>query len=95
MALLSGVATIGSAVTRSPAFLPWPIWAAATGAQFLLPIPFLARDGVPPRYLARYPLLVLLASLWVPIRVISSRTGVDWYHTPHGSGDQVSRLPSA
>jgi cellulose synthase/poly-beta-1,6-N-acetylglucosamine synthase-like glycosyltransferase len=95
VALLSGVATIGSVVTRSPAFLPWPIWAAATGAQILLPIPFLARDGVPPRYLARYPLLAVLASLWVPIRVISSRTGVEWYHTPHGSDDQVSRLSSA
>ena len=85
VALLSGAAAIGSAVTRSRVFLPWPVWAGATAVQFLEPIPFLARDGVAPRYLLRYPLLSLLAALWVPIRVLSARAGAGWYHTPHGS----------
>lgn len=84
VALLSATAAIGSVVTGSRVFFPWPVWAGATALQFLQPIPFLARDGVPLRYLVRYPLLSLLAALWVPIRMVSSRAGADWYHTPHG-----------
>jgi cellulose synthase/poly-beta-1,6-N-acetylglucosamine synthase-like glycosyltransferase len=95
VAMLSGSAAAASAVTRSPALFPWPVWAVATGAQFLEPIPFLARDGVPPRYLARYPLLALLAALWLPIRVVSSRAGAGWYHTPHGADPKLSRSDSA
>jgi hypothetical protein len=48
----------------------------------LEPIPFLARDGVSAGQLARYPLLVILAALWVPVRVVSSLVN-GWYHTPH------------
>ena len=49
----------------------------------LLPLPFLARDGVPARYLARYPLVTLIALLWVPVRVASRLGARGWYHTPH------------
>jgi hypothetical protein len=49
----------------------------------LEPIPFLARDGVSARRLFRYPLLVVLAALWLPVRVLSQRVDA-WYHTPHG-----------
>jgi hypothetical protein len=48
--------------------------------QFLAPIPFLVREGVPARYLLRYPVLALLPLLKVPARFIRQR---GWYHTPH------------
>lgn len=94
VALASGLFTVGAVVT-SGWFLPWQLWASATAAQVLQPIPFLARDGVPLRYLIRYPYLTLLAGLWVPIRYLS-RTSTDWYHTRHGdTGDRVSGTPPA
>jgi cellulose synthase/poly-beta-1,6-N-acetylglucosamine synthase-like glycosyltransferase len=78
----------------APAFagwlLPWPVWAGATLLQVVLPLPFLAREGVPARYLVRYPLLAVLAVLWLPVRVLSARAKAGWYHTPHGG----SPLPS-
>jgi cellulose synthase/poly-beta-1,6-N-acetylglucosamine synthase-like glycosyltransferase len=84
VALVSGVLTAVSAFTGSSWLLPWPVWGTATAIQVLEPIPFLARDGVPARRLLRYPLLIVLAVLWLPIRVLSRRVG-DWYHTPHGN----------
>jgi hypothetical protein len=42
---------------------------------------FLVRDGVAPRYLARYPLMILLPLLKVLARFRRNR---GWYHTPHG-----------
>ena len=83
VALVSGVLTAVAAATGSPWLLPWQIWATATAVQVFEPIPFLARDGVPTRRLLRYPLLILLAALWLPIRLFSGRVS-DWYHTPHG-----------
>jgi cellulose synthase/poly-beta-1,6-N-acetylglucosamine synthase-like glycosyltransferase len=83
VALVSGVLVGLSAIVPSGWLLPWPVWGAATAIQVLEPIPFLARDGVPARRLLRYPLLVVLAALWIPIRALSSRAD-DWYHTPHG-----------
>jgi cellulose synthase/poly-beta-1,6-N-acetylglucosamine synthase-like glycosyltransferase len=82
VALLSGVLTVLSAITGAPWLLPWQVWGGATAVQVLEPIPFLARDGVPARRLVRYPLLVVLAALWIPIRMLS-RKADDWYHTPH------------
>ena len=58
--------------------------------QFLEPIPFLVREGVPPRYVVRYPVLAVLAVLWAPIRVVSSFTGGGWSHTPHGDDERPS-----
>ena len=84
VALISGVFAVTSTATRSPLlFSPW-VWIAAAAAQFFQPIPFLLRDGVPPRYVLRYPALAALAVLWMPIRVVSARVGGDWFHTPHG-----------
>jgi len=85
VALVSAVMTVLAAVTGSRWFLPWQAWAIATAVQVLEPIPFLAREGVEPRRLARYPLLVILAGLWVPIRLLSGRVR-GWYHTPHSGG---------
>ncbi|MEX0865163.1 MAG: glycosyltransferase [Acidimicrobiia bacterium] len=82
VALVSGLLTVGAALTQSEWLLPWQVWASATAVQVLQPIPFLAREGVPGRQLVRYPLLALLAALWLPIRVVSTRVG-GWYHTPH------------
>lgn len=86
VALLSAVLAVLAAATGSDLLFPWQVWAVAALIQFLLPIPFLLRDGVPARYVVRYPLLALLAALWAPIRVLSSFTGRRWYHTPHGDG---------
>lgn len=83
VALVSGVLTVAAVLTRSPWLLPWPVWGAITAVQVLEPIPFLARDGVSGRHLARYPLLVVLAALWAPIRIVSSRV-TTWQRTPHG-----------
>jgi len=83
VALVSGVLTALSAILGSPWLLPWPVWGTATLIQVLEPIPFLARDGVPPVRLLRYPLLTLLAALWIPVRIVSRRVD-GWYHTPHG-----------
>ena len=84
VALLSGLLAVAAVTTRSQLlFAPW-IWIGAAVGQFLQPIPFLLRDGVPARYVARYPFLALLAALWIPIRLVSSRVRGDWFHTPHG-----------
>jgi cellulose synthase/poly-beta-1,6-N-acetylglucosamine synthase-like glycosyltransferase len=84
VALLTGLMGVLAAVTRSRALLHWPVWTAAAAGQVLLPLPFLARDGVPLRYLARYPLVTLVALLWLPVRLASRVAGRGWYHTPHG-----------
>ena len=92
MALLSGVLAALAAITSSPWFLPWPVWGLATAIQVLEPIPFLARDGVPFRRLIRYPLLIVLATLWLPIRLLSQRVA-PWYHTPHEGATSPNEAP--
>lgn len=82
VALVSGILTVLSAATGSNWLFPWQVWGAVTAVQVAEPIPFLAREGVEPRRLARYPLLIILAALWIPIRFASSRVS-GWYHTPH------------
>jgi cellulose synthase/poly-beta-1,6-N-acetylglucosamine synthase-like glycosyltransferase len=89
VAALSGVLTVASWVTRSRLLFPWPVWGAITAVQFFEPIPFLARDGVAPRYLLRYPLLAILAILWIPIR-IASAVAIGWGHTAH-TADATTR----
>jgi cellulose synthase/poly-beta-1,6-N-acetylglucosamine synthase-like glycosyltransferase len=84
VALLSALLAVIAAITGSDLLFPWGVWAAAALIQFLEPIPFLLRDGVPTRYVVRYPLLAVLAALWAPIRVMSSFAGREWSHTPHG-----------
>jgi cellulose synthase/poly-beta-1,6-N-acetylglucosamine synthase-like glycosyltransferase len=79
------------AVRPSPLVLPWPVWAGAAGAQLILPLAFLIREGVPPRYLVRYPLLAVYPLLWLPVRVVSRWGARGWYHTPHGMGKAQNR----
>ena len=89
VALLSAVLAVVAAATRSPLLFPWQVWAVAALIQFLEPIPFLLRDGVPLRYVVRYPLLIVLAALWAPIRLVSSFAGGHWFHTPHGEAPET------
>jgi len=84
VALVSGVLTVLAVTTRSDWLVAWPAWAVVTAVQVLEPLPFLAKDGVPARQLIRYPVIALLAALWIPVRLISGRSG-GWYHTPHGA----------
>ena len=83
VSLLTAVLAVAALLIESDALLPWGVWAAAAAVQVLLPIPFLARDRVPARYLVRYPLLTLIAVIWLPVRVASRIGGRGWYHTPH------------
>ena len=78
IALLSGLLAVLAAI--GVPLWQWWIWAGLAGLQLLAPIPFLAKDRVPPRYLARYPLLVLLPLIKIPARLLRLR---GWYHTPH------------
>lgn len=82
IALLTGLLTVAAFATDWNWLLPWPVLAAATALQFLLPIPFLLKDGIPLRRIVRYPLLTLVAALWIPVRLVSTRRTA-WYHTSH------------
>jgi len=61
---------------------PWWLLAGIAAIAVLLPMLFLAIDRVPVRYIARYPYIVLIALLWIPIR-IGSRIVSSWKRTPH------------
>lgn len=78
VALVSAFLAVLSAVGVS--LWSWWVWTGLALIQFLAPIAFLVRDGVPGRYLIKYPLLVLLPLLKVPARLVRNR---GWYHTPH------------
>lgn len=94
IALLSAGLTLVAASSRSALLWPWQVWGAITFVQLVLPVPFLARDGVAVKYLVRYPLLVVLGALWVPIRLVSSLVR-GWSRTPHvGEADVKSEEPS-
>lgn len=88
VALLSGVLLVLSSIVETDWLLPWPVWLLAVLVQLVEPIPFLMRDGVPARRLVRYPLLVLIAAMWLPVRFLSRRVE-SWYHTPHGDTDSA------
>jgi hypothetical protein len=62
----------------------WPWWflAGVAALVVLLPIVFLIIDGVPARYIVRYPFVTLIAVLWLPIR-IGSRFLKGWTPTDH------------
>ena len=82
VALLTALLAIVAAVYPSRNLLPWWVWAAAAAWQLLAPFPFLVRDGVPGRYLWRYPVMTVFGILWLPARILGSFTK-RWYHTPH------------
>jgi cellulose synthase/poly-beta-1,6-N-acetylglucosamine synthase-like glycosyltransferase len=82
IALVSAGLAVASALGL--ALWAWWVWAAFAAVQVLAPLPFLVRDRVPGRYLARYPLLILLPLLKIPARLMRNRS---WYHTPHEGSD--------
>ncbi len=83
MAMLAALIAVGSAASLP--LWPWQIWLTVALIQFLAPIPFLVRDGVEPRYLIRYPLLVVLPLIKIWGRI---RRPTGWYHTPHEGSDE-------
>ncbi len=93
MALLTVMMALVAIFTNWAWVFPWQLWGILALVQVVLPIPFLFRDGVEPRHIARYPLLAILAALWLPIRLVSS-TVSGWYHTPH-AGTTSDDAPNA
>lgn len=60
---------------------PW-ILGSITVVVIGLPVVFLIIDGVPGRYVIRYPYVVVIAGLWIPVRIASRVLG-GWRRTPH------------
>lgn len=91
VALLTGSLWVIALATRSAYLLPVGLLGWAALIQVLAPVPFLVRDGVAGCHVVRYPLVTIIAALWLPVRLMSrfSRT---WYHTPH-SGEAPSPTP--
>lgn len=82
VAAVSAALAVAAGLTASRYLWPWPIWAGIATVQFVAPIPFLVRDRVPARWILRYPMLAVLAMLWLPVQIASRRVS-GWYHTPH------------
>jgi cellulose synthase/poly-beta-1,6-N-acetylglucosamine synthase-like glycosyltransferase len=82
LAMLTAILAVAAGVWPSAYLLPWWMWTGAALIQVLVPLPFLAREGVSARYLWRYPVITVFGILWIPIRVLS-RLRRGWYHTPH------------
>lgn len=84
LALVVGALFAVALVLDTTWLLPASVLGIAAVAQFVWPIPFLMRENLQMRYLLSYPLIAVIALLWLPIQVASSRQG-GWYHTPHGA----------
>lgn len=82
VALLSFLLTL-AAVAGVPGVLNWQIWVLVTAVQFFLPLAFLKRDEIEDRYILRYPLVVMVAALWIPVQIMSRLGSGGWFHTPH------------
>ena len=82
LALIAALLAAVAAVTGAAALLPWWLWALVAAVVVIAPVAFLVRDGVPGRYVVRYPVVALLAILWLPIRVMSRIRRRGWRRTP-------------
>jgi len=88
LALLAAVFGCIAFITGSSWLLSWEVWFLVVAVGLAMPLAFLWRDHIAWKYLLRYPLLVLLALLWIPIRIASTLVRGRWWVTPHsGSGD--------
>lgn len=83
LAFLAAVLGLVTFFTQSSWLLPWEMWFAIVVVVLVMPLVFLWRDHVAWKYLLRYPLLVLLALLWVPVRITSALVRGRWRVTPH------------
>lgn len=82
LALALGGLTVASIVAPGPGWWsPW-VLGSVTAVVVTLPVVFLAIDGVPGRYLVRYPYVTAIGLLWLPVRILS-RTVTGWRRTPH------------
>lgn len=82
VAVASAGLALVAGLTASEYLWPWQVWGGIAAAQFFAPLPFLLRDRVPLRWVVRYPVLAVLAVLWLPVQIASRRV-TGWYHTPH------------
>ncbi len=82
LALALVLLAIVAAVFPDAGLWPVAVLAPIAATVVLLPLVFLVVDRVPGRYLVRYPYVVILALLWIPIRIASRLIG-GWRRTPH------------
>lgn len=82
IALAIAVLAVIAAIAPGIGLWQWWVLTAIALVVVMLPIVFLAVDGVPGRYLIRYPYVTLIAILWLPIRV-ASRLLPNWRRTAH------------
>jgi cellulose synthase/poly-beta-1,6-N-acetylglucosamine synthase-like glycosyltransferase len=82
LGLLVVALAIASAVFPDSGLLQWQYLAALAAVVVLLPVVFLIREGVEAKYVVRYPLVALIAVLWIPVRIVSRFTS-SWRRTPH------------
>jgi cellulose synthase/poly-beta-1,6-N-acetylglucosamine synthase-like glycosyltransferase len=82
LALVTAVLFVVAVAWPGEYLLSWPLWLTLALIQLLAPLPFLVRDGVESRYLAKYPLVTIIGLLYLPARIVA-RFGRGWYHTPH------------
>jgi hypothetical protein len=80
--LAAALLAVAAAVTGSDALFRWQVWGSLAGVLLVAPLAFLMRDGVSSRYLVRYPLVIVVAVLWLPIRIMSRLVGDRWARTP-------------
>ncbi len=86
LVLVMAVLAVASAVAPHWWLVPWLVWLPVLVVQVVLPMVFLAREGIAAKYIWRYPLLAIWALMWIPVQVLG-RFQRGWYHTPHsGSG---------
>jgi cellulose synthase/poly-beta-1,6-N-acetylglucosamine synthase-like glycosyltransferase len=79
--LVAGLAFL-AALLPEAGLLPWQYLAAFAAVIVLLPVVFLVREGIEMKYIIRYPVVAVIALLWIPIR-IASRFTTSWRRTPH------------
>jgi cellulose synthase/poly-beta-1,6-N-acetylglucosamine synthase-like glycosyltransferase len=78
---LVGLTAASVAVPAAGLWSPWLLGSISV-VVISLPVAFLVIDGVPGRYIARYPYVAAIGILWLPIRV-TSRLISGWRRTPH------------
>lgn len=83
IALVVAILAVLAAVFPQWGLWPWWFLAGVAVLVVLLPVIFLIVDGIPARYVLRYPFVTLIAVLWLPIRV-GSRLLKGWNPTDHG-----------
>jgi cellulose synthase/poly-beta-1,6-N-acetylglucosamine synthase-like glycosyltransferase len=83
IALVVAVLAVLAAIFPQWGLWPWWFLAGVAVIVVLLPIVFLIIDGIPARYIVKYPYVTVLAVLWLPIRV-GSRVLTGWSRTDHG-----------